>query len=73
MAQEVLREIEEESFAIGAESYTVKEWDKLIERFDRVEDVIKKQVEEDIEKRKEEEEKKEQLLEDEEDLILGIL
>ena len=74
-AQEVLREIEEESFSIGAESYTVKEWDKLIERFDRVEDVIKKQVEEDIEKRKEEEEKKEQLLEDEEeeDLILGIL
>ena len=71
-AQEVLREIEEESFAIGAESYTVREWDKFMERFDKTEDVIKKQVQEEIEKRKEEE-KEEELLKDDEDLILGIL
>lgn len=71
-AQEVLREIEEESFAIGAESYTVKEWDKFLERFDKTEDVIKKQVQEEIKRRKEEE-KKEELLEEDEDLILGIL
>lgn len=71
-AQEILNEIEEESFAIGSQSYTIREWNKLIERFDKSENEIKEQLQEEIEKQKEEQEKKE-LIEDEEDLILGIL
>lgn len=71
-AQQILNEIEEESFAIGSQSYTIKEWDKMIERFDKIENEIKEQIQEEIEKQKEEQEKKE-LIEDDEDLILGIL
>lgn len=71
-AQEILNEIEEESFAIGSQSYTIREWNKLIERFDKSENEIKEQLQEEIEKQKEEQEKKE-LIEEDEDLILGIL
>lgn len=71
-AQQILNEIEEESFAIGSQSYTIREWNKLIERFDKSENEIKEQIQEEIEKQKEEQEKKE-LIEENEDLILGIL
>lgn len=71
-AQEILNEIEEESFAIGSQSYTIREWNKLIDHFDKIENEIKEQIQEEIEKNKEEQEKKE-LIEDDEDLILGIL
>lgn len=71
-AQEILRKIEEESFVIGGEAYTIKEWSQLIERFDKSQEEIKMQLQEEVERQKEEQ-KQQERLEEEEDLILRIL
>lgn len=60
-ANEVLEEIKDQSFTIGGKSYTIKEWDKIMDRFDRTEEAIKEQLQEKVEKQKEEEEKKDAL------------
>lgn len=41
----------ETSYQIGGSSFTLKEWEKLLEKFDSAEDEIKKLVKEEIEKR----------------------
>ena len=46
----------EESIPIGGQSFTVKEWDRLMKRFDKVQEGIRESIEEEIEKRKAEEE-----------------
>lgn len=43
----------EASFQIGGRAYTVREWDKLLEEFDAVQDEIKKLIREQIAKRME--------------------
>lgn len=43
----------EPSFQIGAKSYTQKEWDKLLERFDSIEENIRESMREEQEKLKE--------------------
>lgn len=40
----------EPSYQIGSQSFTEKEWDKLIEAFDEVQDEIKEQAEEEQKK-----------------------
>ena len=49
----------EVSYPIGGTSYTKKEWEKLLLKFDAIEEQIKKELEEFIEKKKEEEQRKE--------------
>ena len=46
----------EESIPIGGQSFTIKEWDRLMKRFDKVQEGIRESIEEEIEKRKAEEE-----------------
>ncbi len=46
----------EESIPIGGQSFTVKEWDKMMRRFDRIQEGIRESIEEEIEKRKAENE-----------------
>lgn len=41
----------EPSFQIGASSFTEKEWDKLVENFDAIEETIRAQIKEEIEER----------------------
>lgn len=43
----------EPSYRIGAQSFTIKEWEKLLEEFDAAEEAIKESIEEEIEKRAE--------------------
>lgn len=43
----------EQTFAIGAQEFSIKEWNKFIERFDESEENVKQMVEEEIEKRME--------------------
>lgn len=47
----------EPTFAIGNQTFTLKEWDELLEHFDEAEDVLKQLIEDEIEKKMEEEEK----------------
>ncbi len=47
----------EPRFQIGSQSFTEKEWDRLLERFDSAEDDIKEDMEEEQEKRGKREEK----------------
>lgn len=41
----------EVSFQIGGASFTIKEWDKMLEKFDTVQEAIKEQIKEEIAKR----------------------
>lgn len=41
----------EVSFQIGGASFTIKEWDKMLEKFDTVQDAIREQMREEIAKR----------------------
>lgn len=45
----------EVSFQIGGESFTIKEWDKLLDKFDSAQDAVRKLMEEKEEDRMEEE------------------
>ena len=49
----------EPSFQIGAQSFTLKEWDKFMSRFDAIQEDIQKSIEEEIEKKKEEQQEEE--------------
>ena len=40
----------EESYPIGAESYTEKEWDKLLKKFDDIQEDVRRKMEERIKK-----------------------
>lgn len=46
----------EESIPIGGQSFTIKEWDRFMNRFDKVQEGIRESIEEEIEKRKAKEE-----------------
>lgn len=71
---EILEKIEngerEKSYQIGSQSFTEKEWDKFLENFDSIQEVLKelmrerleKKEEEALEKAREEEKEKEELL-----------
>lgn len=52
----------EESFSIGNTAFTIKEWDKFIEKFDKQEEQIKEEIEEEIKSREEDEATDEQTL-----------
>ena len=43
----------ERTFAIGAQEFTVREWDKFVERFDESEEYVKESMEEEIAERQE--------------------
>lgn len=47
----------ERTFAIGAQEFTVREWDKFVERFDESEEFVKESMEEEIANRQEDAEK----------------
>lgn len=47
----------EQTFAIGAQEFTVREWDKFVERFDEREEFVKESMEEEIANRQEKAEK----------------
>ena len=51
--QSILRGEEEPSYRIGAQSFTEKEWDRFLEKFDTLEEEIRKLVKERIEKQNE--------------------
>lgn len=55
----------EPSYAIGAATYTQKEWDKLLEKFDALQDEIRAQMREEHERRAWQEEKTEKLRKEE--------
>ena len=57
-ANKVKRVLEEgePSYQIGSQSFTEKEWDDFLEKFDAVEEVIQEQMKEEQERREEEEE-----------------
>ena len=56
---EKLRNGEREvSYPIGGESYTEKEWDKLLRKFDDIQEDVRRKMEERIKKMEEKEEKK---------------
>jgi hypothetical protein len=57
----------EPTFSIGNQSFTTKEWDEFLEKFDASEDTLKALVEEEIEKRKEEEQISEGMVEKEQE------
>ena len=40
----------EQSFQIGAQSFTLKEWDRFLEKFDNIEDAIREMIEQELEK-----------------------
>ncbi len=44
----------EESFQIGAGSYTIKEWDRMLQRFDAIEDRMRAEMRAEIARRQEE-------------------
>jgi len=44
----------EESFQIGAGSYTIKEWNRMLQRFDAIEDQMREEMRAEIARRKEE-------------------
>lgn len=46
------------SYQIGAESYTEKEWDKLLKKFDDIQEDVRRKMEERIRKLEEKEEEK---------------
>ena len=48
----------EVSYPIGAESYTEKEWDKLLKKFDDIQEDVRRKMEERFRKREEKEEEK---------------
>ena len=41
----------EESFDIGAQSFTLKEWDTFIQKFDKAEETIQREIKEEIQNR----------------------
>lgn len=45
----------EQSFQIGAQSFTLKEWDRFLEKFDNIEDAIREMIEKELEKMENEE------------------
>ncbi len=49
----------ETSYQIGGQSYTEREWNKLLEHFDAIEEMINKSIKEEIEERKERNEQEE--------------
>lgn len=49
----------ETSYQIGSQSFTEKEWDKFLDRFDSIEEIIRELMRERQERMKEEQEKKE--------------
>lgn len=51
--QSILRGEEEPSYRIGAQSFTEKEWDRFLEKFDTLEEEIRKLVKERMEKQEE--------------------
>lgn len=55
LGEKIARGDFEESFDIGANSYTNKEWGMLLKRFDKMETAIQEEVKEEIEQRKQEE------------------
>lgn len=48
----------EVSYQIGAESYTEKEWDKLLKKFDDIQEDVRRKMEERFQKREEKEAEK---------------
>ena len=48
----------EESYPIGAESYTEKEWDKLLKKFDDIQEDVRRKMEERFQKQEEKEAEK---------------
>ncbi len=48
----------EVSYQIGAESYTEKEWDKLLKKFDDIQEDVRRKMDERIKKLEEKEEEK---------------
>ena len=55
---EKLRKGETEAeYSIGGESYTEREWDKLLEKFDDIQEDVRRKMEERIRKMEEKEEK----------------
>ena len=48
----------EVSYPIGAESYTEREWDKLLKKFDDIQEDVRRKMEERFRKMEEREEKK---------------
>ena len=48
----------EVSYQIGAESYTEKEWDKLLKKFDDIQEDVRRKMEERFKKLEEKEEEK---------------
>lgn len=48
----------EVSYQIGGASYTEKEWDKLLKKFDDIQEDVRQKMEERFQKREEKEEKK---------------
>lgn len=59
--QKVINGDTEQKFQIGAEELSIKEWDRVLEDFDKAEDKIKNEIKEEIEKRREKELTEEQL------------
>lgn len=65
----------EPSYAIGAQSFTQREWDKLLEQVDKVQEEIHKLVEQ-VKERLEEEEEQQEALEnklEQEDLVEALI
>lgn len=61
----------EPSYQIGAQSFTEKEWDELLEKFDSVEETIRELMREEHEKRETEQIKREQLDREKENGLLS--
>lgn len=51
----------EQKFAIGNKEYSVSEWNKLLESFDKAEEKIQEEIEEELEEQEEKEKKQEYL------------
>lgn len=61
-SEEILEKLRNEetevSYPIGAESYTEKEWDKLLQKFDDIQEDVRRKMEERIRKLEKKEEEK---------------
>lgn len=57
MAQNIRKGTIQPKFQIGAQAYTIKEWEKLLEKFDAAEEALREEVQAQIEEREEQAEK----------------
>lgn len=57
MAQNIRNGTIQPKFQIGAQAYTIKEWEKLLEKFDAAEEALREEVQAQIEEREEQAEK----------------